>query len=595
MSEVEKIRQKLYEQKNKMGLVGGSIRVNEYDDAEQNISAHINPNGWDITLNVRKGFNPLQYRRQKAYARKKKIENGLETMLMHIGGLHEVAHWELPFGSERGCPYDSYNHDKILGAVKEALPSDKQSYAGYVTNAFEDVIINPRCREFNGDFSGQVLFWDWQGIETKEKGLVHYTPFYEAFVKLNMHLFGDNADRALLGKHYSGDKRVDDAVEKVVEDLSLSENVKDTASLFDRSRWTSMAGAFARDLVDLLDEAPQEKLSAFSSEGSESQEGQGGKEEHSNPGNGVEEKSRTREGKEEISYGRYVGHDTQSPNFTSFEQLDSLYRRLAKAIPVNVEVMSKESGLQIAPLTFRAFDPEKDDPRRIKASKLYVTDQGLRFGYPEIPLTIDARSKIQRRSFPDFKMLLIDNSGSMRLAADGSRNVGSTSFIPWGDKSKYHFALLGHYGIENFLMRQQIAQYINHGLSLFSSQTRYKESGFRGLDEVRRFALNPDWGDTNLDAAALRNALAGRESFVLSLSDGEIGNWNSEKEEIRNLVERNYFAHIQIGDETAFAEDLKSWGVPVFYVTKGEDLSRLMVDVTKKTYDNFTHGNGGRK
>ena len=29
-------------------------------------------------------------------------------------------------------------------------------------------------------------------------------------------------------------------------------------------------------------------------------------------------------------------------------------------------------------------------------------------------------------------------------------------------------------------------------------------------------------------------------------------------------------------------------GVPVFYVTKGEDLSKLMVDVTKKTYDNFT-------
>ena len=594
---IDKIRQKLYEQKNRVGLVGGKITVNEYDDSKENFSASINSKGWDITLNVRKGFQPIQDRRQRAYARVKKIEDGLETMLLHVGGLHEPAHWELPFGSERGCPYDVYNHDKILESVKNALPTDKKTHAGYVTNAFEDMIINPRCREFNGDFSGQVLFWDWQGIETRQKGKEGFTPFYEAFVKLNMHLFGDNTDKALLKRHYTQDGKVDEAVNKTIRDLKLPQNISDTRVLFDRNRWVYMAGVFTKNLSDLLDVAPTERLSAFSSEGtgepSEGEESEG----KPQSGNGIEKKAGTRDGKEEISYGRYAGNDEQSPNFTSFEQLDSLYRRLAKAIPVNVEVMSKRSGLEIAPLTFRPFDEEKDDPRRIKASKLYATDEGLRFGYPNIPLTIEAKAKIQRRSFPDFKMIMIDNSGSMRLnpqnetdSSGGPKNIGNTNFIPWGDNSKYHFALLGHYGIENFLQRQQIAQYISHGLSLFSSQTRYKESGFQGLDEVRRFALNPDWGSTNIDAKSIGNALKGRESFVLSLSDGEIGNWSSEREEVRKLAEKNYFAHIQIGEETGFTNDLQSWGVPVFYVTKGEDLSKLMVDVTKKTYDNFTHG-----
>ena len=130
-----------------------------------------------------------------------------------------------------------------------------------------------------------------------------------------------------------------------------------------------MAGVFTKNLSDLLDVAPTERLSAFSSEGTgEPSEGEGRAKVSHNLEMEFEKRPEQRDGKEEISYGRYAGNDEQSPNFTSFEQLDSLYRRLAKAIPVNVEVMSKRSGLEIAPLTFRPFDEEKDDPRRIKAS-----------------------------------------------------------------------------------------------------------------------------------------------------------------------------------------------------------------------------------
>src|SRR3989344_6064268 len=165
--------QDLNREKNKIGLVGGSLKVNEYDDSEHNVSAHINPANWNIEINLRAGFNPIKDKRQKAYARKKKIDDGTRKLLEDIL-THELAHWELPFSSGYGCPFDAYHHDFILESVKNALPKNKQAQADYVANAFEDLIINPRCKEFKGDFSGQVLFWDDQGLQCKERGQKAY-------------------------------------------------------------------------------------------------------------------------------------------------------------------------------------------------------------------------------------------------------------------------------------------------------------------------------------------------------------------------------------------------------------------------------------
>ncbi len=373
--ELQQIKQKLYERKNKIGLVGGTLKVVEYDESEHNLAAHINPQGWNIEMVLRKGFNPVSDRRQIAYAKKKKIENGLETLLTDVL-THECAHWELPHGSQLGCPYDTYHHDKMLEAVTNNLPQDKQGMASYVLNAFEDTIINPRCREFNGSFNGQVLFWDNEGLSIRKQGQKGFTPMYEAFVKLNMHLFGDKLDEALLKRHYLNDKKVTKAVNSIVADLSLPKNIQDTRVLFEKDQWPQMAGIFAKHVADLLDAQPQERLSAFS----DSNQGSGQGQEQKQPaGNGIEQKVGTREGKENIAYGRYKAGDGQSPNFTSYEQLDSVYQKLARAIPVKVEAMTKENSLNISPLNFRPFNAEKDDPAKIRVSKLYVDELWHKF------------------------------------------------------------------------------------------------------------------------------------------------------------------------------------------------------------------------
>ena len=108
------------------------------------------------------------------------------------------------------------------------------------------------------------------------------------------------------------------------------------------------------------------------------------------------------------------------------------------------------------------------------------------------------------------------------------------------------------------------------------------------MRKIHEFLLSPDFGgNTQLNASVLKEALEGKESFVLSLSDGEIGDWDTERDAIRELQKKVYWAHIQIGPATAVTRDLKSWGVNVSYVNKGDDLASAMINVTKKNYDRF--------
>jgi len=60
MANLQELRQKLHEQKNRLGLVGGRIDIIEYDESENDVSAHISPQGWNIEIAVKKGFNPIK-------------------------------------------------------------------------------------------------------------------------------------------------------------------------------------------------------------------------------------------------------------------------------------------------------------------------------------------------------------------------------------------------------------------------------------------------------------------------------------------------------------------------------------------------------
>ena len=281
------LTQALNRTKNRIGLVSGSLRIHEYDEVEENVSAHINPKDWTIELTLKKDYNPVQDKRQKAYARKKNIQDGRRQLLEDILH-HELGHWELPFNSGYGCPYDTHHNDMIVEAVKEALPEEKQGHAHYVANAFADILVNTRCREFTENFSGQVLFFDEQGNNMHDQ---RYTPFYEAFVQLNMNMWGDNVDNALVKRHYHNTQEVHHAVQQAMASLHVEGKVEHSAPLFDKESWPRMAGDFTKAIAELLEIPPQEKLSAYHGQEQDSSEKQ-------QAGHGVEEKARTKQGKD---------------------------------------------------------------------------------------------------------------------------------------------------------------------------------------------------------------------------------------------------------------------------------------------------------
>ena len=87
--------------------------------------------------------------------------------------------------------------------------------------------------------------------------------------------------------------------------------------------------------------------------------------------------------------------------------------------------------------------------------------------------------------------------------------------------------------------------------------------------------------------STLRKAVQGDDTFLLSLSDGDLHNWGQIKNDYKALVTGCAAAHIQIGGKNRFSRDLESWGIPVYYVQGGDDLTHLMVKVASDKYKGY--------
>jgi hypothetical protein len=562
------LEQKLNRQKNRIGLVGGRLKLRETTDAQEPISAHIDPQDWHIEITLKQGYNPVRDKRTQKYAVKRNITNALEKICEDVL-YHECGHWELPRGSGKGCPYDETHHDRVLESITGVLAREgKQSLAGYVANAFEDVLDNLNCKQHT-NHAGQVLFWN-------EQGMTHgkYTKFYEAFVKLNLALWGDKTDTAFLRKWHANKAEVVKAVKSVLSVWNVPKDLKGRiAALYDKNRWPMLAAQFTEAMLPLLDEHQQHQLFgvAVQAPGTSVGDGQGG--------SAFDKKLGTPEGQEKASHARYQAGTGHATNRDSFEQLDALYRRLARNIPVEVETFTKAYTFPLVPYGREPFVPEQHDllQRKAKIGLQEDGSVGLMVNKDWIPTQEAYKQNI--RKFPRFRLAVLDTSESMKEAPDGSRNIGRSSFIPWGDNSKYHYALLGYYGIERFLQSQHIAPYADAGAINFSKETIVATG-----PDARKLLLMPQFGGTVLDANKLGQHVSKGDTFLLSLSDGEIQNWDNIRDAYRAVVSGCAAAHIQIGGQNMFSADLERWGVPVYYVQGNEDLARLMVRVASDKY-----------
>jgi len=564
--------QRLEQKKNQIGLVGTRLSFSR-PKTGKSIEEHITHDWKEIVIRIREDVNLIPDEATRTYVQRQEVADALETIATDLL-FHGCGHRELPTYSGLGCPHTVNDHDRIKDGIAQALKEKgKTGLESYLANAFEDIIDNVNVRRHTPSV-GQILFWNQQGLE-QEDG--KFPAFYEAFVKLNLTLMGSVADASLLRRFYTNDEPVQKAVQQFKAYLQGKFGMSTVVQawqkemlakkLFDRSSWKEMAYQFALATADLLD--PLQQLALCFGLPAD--------------GNPFDQEMKLPGTQEELAEGRYQAGEGPSAHTDSLLQLDALYRKISRAIPVQTSEYTQSSGIPL--VRYGKRNPREDETIQLRKIKGIGFDEqgnlGLKLARHE--LQHPAQYKVHPRKFPKLKIALVDTSGSMAGSPDNDRNVGDTSFIPWGDRSKYHFALKGIYGIDNFLERQGIAPYVQSEVISFSGGMQTSGRGMFRHEEERRLLLRKPSGGTSLTAAILQDSAA-EKCFLVSISDGDISNWSSEREAYKRAIEHADYCHIHIGPPNTFTQDLESWGFPVKYVKGDDDLSTLLLDVTAHYY-----------
>lgn len=274
---------------------------------------------------------------------------------------------------------------------------------------------------------------------------------------------------------------------------------------------------------------------------------------------------------------------------TTYEKLDSIYRDLAPQIHIRTNLRRKGLSLPVAEYGYENYDPKRHKISRVNFKRMRADPATpfkqrlgkiVNFQVPQHHHYINVPCGMGKKRFPDI-CLLLDTSGSMR-------NGGYHTDIPWGEKSGYHYALLGLYGIVKYLEKESIAPSILWNVINFSDATRASGwKSYREISQLKKHALTPQFGGTEIDVEVLREELLRKPCMVIVLSDGEIYNWERIKTEMEETIQPHYTCFIQIRKETKVGKDMRNFGAAVLTVKKKEDIAQLMVDLTKKVRHSF--------
>lgn len=576
MKNLREIRKELEKRKNKIGLVGTRLDLSEVSG--NSFSAHITTDWRTINMQFGENLDLVPDIETKSFVEKRNVENPELKVGTDILD-HEMGHREKPTSTRLGCPYTVEMHDLIKESIFKALKEKgKNGLEDYVTNVFEDVLDNVNCRR-DTDFAGQTLFWNNQGLVSSENG--KYNPFYEAFVKINLLLGGCVPDYTLLKRFFTHEAKVKSAVKGFLEDLSKELNIENLVKLHEKNAfgtlfttdpskretlWTTLAYSFALNTADLLEENPKEEMFGAGE-------------------NSFDKEMGMPKNKQEIAYKRYKEGKAPAEYRDVQEQLYDLYKRISKEIPVETSSYTESQGM---PLVYygRRFVGENEQKFRFKGVG-FQQDGSLGIKTQRHSITHPVSYKVHPRKFPKFKIALVDRSGSMAQSPNNDNNVGSTSFIPWGDNSKYHYALKGYFGVENYFERQGISGYVQSCVLGFSGEQTV--SGDARI--VGTSLLTKPSGGTSLDINGLEKELSS-QALVLSISDGELSLTDDVKERFENKIRQEGvdYAHVQIGEETDFSRFLKSLGIPVFGVRGDDDLAKTMINFVSGYYKKAKDG-----
>ena len=573
--QIAKIDEQLRKNKNKIGLAGTRLKVHEVEG--NSFSAHITDDWREMDLSYGKELDLVPDKQTQGFVKKRQITNPDLKIGEDILD-HEAGHRENRVGEKTGCPYNIETHEEIKDAVSRALNSiGKSGLEGYVTNAFEDVLDNINCRRHT-DFGGQTLFWNNQGIVNAQEG--KFSPFYEAFVRVNLMLGEQVSDCTLLKRFFNNSPKVRKAINHFLQDVKKISKEESLVGLHKKpgfydlfnpkdlearaGLWANLGYSFAIHLGELIENQPEEEMFSFVP-------------------NPFDSQMKMPDNRQKVIFRRYQQGKGLASHRDSFEQLYDLYKIISKEIPVE---SSHYTSSQSMPLTGFGRRFVKEDEQKFKFKGIGYDDEGnLKIKTSRHHIEFPVSFIVHTKKFPKFKLALMDRSGSMRESTRGDDNVGDTSCIPWGDESKYHFALKGYFGMDNFFERQGIINYIENRVFGFSG-----ESVLRGkANDVAKKLLTMPSGGTELNISQLEKELES-EALVLSISDGEFYIDENEETKLRKKLVDCDYAHIQIGQDTDFSSYLKSINIPVINVKGDNDLSNAMVSFVSGYYKSISQG-----
>ena len=521
----------------KIGLIAPSLTLYPLPKSPPHMEARIDARHWDVEIGLSPAFEPEKDEKLARYMALRHIE-GIESVLITLL-YHEGFHWL----DRLGCPMDLETHEAILKAIQEALKEDKKEfYAPYLTNVFEDLVVNTSLKVYGRPLYGQPVFFYDQMLTGGPNRL------YEAFVLLNLALWGERPEEDLLFPLMQKGPRVVDAVIDILVELDISGKTprRKLMRLGPKKDWPMKAAFIAKRLADLIE--PRKPLPALG------------------PSGGCDEDPKKKRGGL-IAWGIQGGDRADRP---SVKDLDTFYRTLAKKIPVTVPKEGSGFEFPMVRYGFKPFDPQRHEPWRIKPRVILDPESplgnGLNVQVPAHALTMPL-AQARPSSLEADVCLVIDASGSMVR--------GDAGGVPWGVDSPYHYALLGLYGILESLGERLAA--VRFQIVAFSFRTRASRwVGIEDLEPLKKIAFSPEGGGTRLYLRTLKEALGSSPNVVLLLSDGEIQNWSKIKRGFLETVSGHYFGVLALGEGEAI-KDLEAQGFPVYPIQSGEDLTRLMI------------------
>jgi len=494
-------------------------------------------------------------------------EEGKEPNVVSVAvdlGRHEIGHWEYPRHSRRGCPYDWFLAERIINGTNKGLPEKHRNFRDYVANAFMDIVDNLNVAshliERGENYAGQVWFYYDQGNAVKE-----YSPFYDFFVRIQEDLWMNDREREFLKPYHTSDSslssKIEDLEKRLFDELGLKNGIKNLEYnlpiLMNKNMWELQAETFAKIASELLPYGIKESLTGGESAEKESKFGK---------------KIKEPEFLKKVIRKRWEEGEREPSYLTKMEALSYLYRELAKDIPIKAYDFTDNYEFPVV-----GYGKKPSDEI---SKKIGIDEEGNPiFLEPRYWWNMQIPVKRGKGGVPNIYFLL-DCSGSMVEPKIG-RKIGN-----WYSNSKYHYTLLGFYGIINFLTRNNILPN-RIALTLFSTESKSIIISPEEIQKAEYLLFEPQFGYTFIDLNQVKNISEklGKHVMIM-ISDGDIHNWDDVKEEMRRIMKKNYSAFISIKEKNKPYYDLRDVA-KLFYVENEKHISNVMLDFVEESYRRF--------